>query len=326
MLEDSVSKRELLYFKGREDRSVKINGQLVNLSSMEEVISSLLSLTKLALIYIDTRYIAFYLRDEKSKLNIDLLQSKLSFYTVPKEWISLESFPLTKNGKLDYNRLKEIDLDNTENQLNFKDEWLTSTQLSFLEKYRLILREQTFSWEDSWVQHGGTSIKALQLISLLQKETGYNGLSFLLLFEHDTPSKLWIHINLKDDSFLKVSRLSDHKYECSFSQTQLFLDETIRFQEKSLSIYMINIFLKSNRICNSDRIVKACNSIIQKHSILRTVYSLEEGVPTQTILEGIKLPSSLMTCKDKEEVYSYIKQLKERSLSLDQTSYSTISF
>jgi len=100
----------LLYYCGRKDFQIKHLGQRIELGDIENVAMTLEGVDRACCIY-DTKrskIILFYQGDiVKEKLSEGLRQ-KLPQFMVPGKSISLDSFPMNKNGKIDRGALKSL--------------------------------------------------------------------------------------------------------------------------------------------------------------------------------------------------------------------------
>jgi amino acid adenylation domain-containing protein len=116
-------KNGLLYFKGREDRQVKIRGHRVELSEVESQIQNLLPEIKSCRVIArrdesnaSQELIAFCILKKEGtclKNAHEFLKSKLTPYQTPSILIAVDSFPLTPQGKLDEQTLLNMALDSS---------------------------------------------------------------------------------------------------------------------------------------------------------------------------------------------------------------------
>ncbi len=110
--------------------------------------------SRTSMAYSDTTNIAGRLRD--------FLQTQLPAYMIPRHIVIMDSLPLNVHGKIDSSSLppprakEEEELDDG----------------TILGMFRAILNNPDFSEEDSFLEAGGTSIKAARLIVKLRKLTG----------------------------------------------------------------------------------------------------------------------------------------------------------
>lgn len=105
---------EEIFYLGRKDSQVKINGYRIELSEVEFNASKALNKNSFVLAVSDSKsfllkLILFTLKTELSNPSILAeLKKNMPDYMLPSLIIQLDEFPLNTNGKLDRNQLKEI--------------------------------------------------------------------------------------------------------------------------------------------------------------------------------------------------------------------------
>lgn len=105
-------KNNQLYFYSRIDNQIKIRGFRVELSEIDYHIRKFGSINSVS-IFVDNKIISFV--DSKkisSKRIINYLNKKLESYKIPSDLVTLKSFPINKNGKIDVNYLTKKYLKN----------------------------------------------------------------------------------------------------------------------------------------------------------------------------------------------------------------------
>lgn len=92
------------YFKGRKDRQIKHNGQLICLEEIEEVSRQIKEVLNSSVIYKDRKIILFYEGDISSEDIYVELKKTLPLYMIP-HYVKKEIIPKTVNGKNDNKKL-----------------------------------------------------------------------------------------------------------------------------------------------------------------------------------------------------------------------------
>ena len=103
-------KDHMLYFAGRKDFQIKHMGHRIELEEIETVLGSL-SMIEHACCFFDeqkNKIVAYYVGSEDKRAIIDEMKTKVPEFMVPNVFMNVEQLPLTKNGKTDRNRLKEM--------------------------------------------------------------------------------------------------------------------------------------------------------------------------------------------------------------------------
>ena len=106
----------LLHFAGRRDFQIKHNGHRIELEEVERALNSLPEIGQACCIYDANKYriIAYYTGDASSsgvpdkKSIVAGLKEKLPEYMLPNIYKYMEELPLSKNGKIDRNKLREM--------------------------------------------------------------------------------------------------------------------------------------------------------------------------------------------------------------------------
>ena len=104
----------ILYFAGRKDFQIKHMGHRIELEEVESVLNSV-SIVEHACCFFDekkSKIIAFYTGEDDRKRVLDEMKQKVPEYMVPNILRYVDTLPLTKNGKTDRQRLREL-YDNT---------------------------------------------------------------------------------------------------------------------------------------------------------------------------------------------------------------------
>lgn len=96
------------YYVGRKDTQIKHMGHRIELGEIESAISNHEDISRACCVFHDNKITAFYIGKEVEKKDIvSLLKVSLPVYMVPSDFIFIDAFPLTKNGKIDKRALTE---------------------------------------------------------------------------------------------------------------------------------------------------------------------------------------------------------------------------
>ncbi|MHC6529715.1 amino acid adenylation domain-containing protein [Vibrio proteolyticus] len=162
-------------YAGRVDKQVKIRGHRIEIEEIETKLQAHNNV-KAVVVLVDE-----FSEDEKvlkafvvlySGLKIcveelrDYLASSLLHYMIPQFILFVDEIPLTVNGKVDTSRLLSLPVDCLELH---DEEKLSEIEYSVLEEFKRVLGDSEFSLYSNFYHAGGDSIKAIQLVTLLQK-------------------------------------------------------------------------------------------------------------------------------------------------------------
>ncbi|GAA4279089.1 non-ribosomal peptide synthetase [Aquimarina mytili] len=165
-------KNNHILFYGRIDEQVKISGHRIELKEIEATLSTYPEI-KESVVAVKEKdnnkiLVAYYLSD--SEVAIEKLKAhvgeKLPSYMLPMDYIRLESFPLTSNGKLDFKKLPEP------NSLSANDYHAPTTIVEKLlvKHWSDVLNVPVISITDNYFLIGGDSIKSIQISSKMRAD------------------------------------------------------------------------------------------------------------------------------------------------------------
>ena len=99
-----------MYFAGRKDFQIKHMGHRIELEEIDTVLNSLCGVERACTFFDEkkNKVVAFYVGDENKRAIIDEMKTKVPEFMVPNIFMQVEEMPLTKNGKIDRNHLKDL--------------------------------------------------------------------------------------------------------------------------------------------------------------------------------------------------------------------------
>lgn len=99
-----------MYFAGRKDFQIKHMGHRIELEEIDTVLNSLCGIERACTFFDEkkNKVVAFYVGDDDKRGIIDDMKTKVPEFMVPNIFLQVEEMPLTKNGKIDRNYLKEL--------------------------------------------------------------------------------------------------------------------------------------------------------------------------------------------------------------------------
>ncbi|MGR9053304.1 MAG: phosphopantetheine-binding protein, partial [Gammaproteobacteria bacterium] len=174
-------------FIGRTDHQVKIRGFRIELGEIEAKISEHPAVEEAVVLSCasasgDKRLIAYVVSDKECSQQLrDFLLAKLPAYMVPSQFIRLEQFPLSANGKVDRKSLPEPCTAEVSSSDYTPPETKTETLLA--EVWRELLGVRRIGRYDDFFEAGGHSLLATQLQFKIQQAFPVK-LSLKALFEN----------------------------------------------------------------------------------------------------------------------------------------------
>ncbi|THC89053.1 hypothetical protein EYZ11_011502 [Aspergillus tanneri] len=318
-----------LMFLGRKDGQVKIRGQRVEIGEIEHQVQRLLGERGSGISVIvdvitpknssDSTLVVFLAMGEEANGQVeavrialerrtrglnDSLYTQLPRYMVPSYYIPVSQIPMTATGKTNRRRLHDI------------GEQLTLEQLAELQPSRGIKRMATTTMEyklqklwasalkfepsqisanDNFFSLGGNSIAAMQVAALARDE-GVN-LSAADMFEQQDLGHLATFLEGK--IAVQQSKLPNQPFSLAASDILSSLDidavedvlpvtgpQVVSLTQRSLLCCSFTI----NGEVDIGRLKAAWKWVVQRHSILRTVFIEHQGRFYQVIRKSVDVP------------------------------------
>jgi len=205
-----ISENKLIEFLGRKDSQVKLNGYRIELAEIEYYLSIYTGIKKSCVIAFQNKLYAFCEIGE-SIVSLNTLKqyvsSKLPVYMLPKKYFLLKSLPLSTNGKINQNLLKEKYITN----IHDKEKFLNMEPITQI--WQEILSYSPVNDEDDFFEVGGDSLRAVTLISKINQQLSLE-LPISLIYQEKTLEKL----KKKIDTFDQNEKLNHLLVQLSFQQ------------------------------------------------------------------------------------------------------------
>ena len=184
-------------FLGRIDRQIKIRGFRIELGEIESALRQDPTVLDVVVLSHERtqgiKQLVAYLilkpdvLPDFSALNF-ALKTQLPDYMIPTNFMVLESFPLTINGKLNQQALPEFDLTRPSRSTPV-DEPRTPLEKELVRIWSLVLTVEHVGIQDNFFELGGHSLLATQVIARLRNVLAID-IPLRVLFEHPTIAQL----------------------------------------------------------------------------------------------------------------------------------------
>ncbi|MFL1674601.1 amino acid adenylation domain-containing protein [Paenibacillus dendritiformis] len=304
-----MKKERYVEYIGRKDFQVKISGHRIELSEIESRLLACENLEHAVVIdiedmqgrkYLCAYYIAGKLVDSSTIRK--QLSEILPGYMIPRQFIQLETIPLTSNGKVDRKTLIDIAV---QTKLNTEQELETAKNNEELELCKIwieVFGLEQISVSDDFFALGGDSIKAIQICSKA-RQINLN-VSITDVYNNLTIRKLAAAIKGKTCK-IEVSQ-KEVIGEVELTPIQHWFFE----QNNPFENYwnFTRVFRIGNDV-DLKLLEAAFKVLIQHHDSLRTVFRRENGIVTQFVLPFDKVNFSLETI-DLSEVEESVSNRK----------------
>ncbi|MBU6184035.1 MAG: AMP-binding protein [Rickettsiales bacterium] len=226
------SKNGEIFYLGRKDSVININGYKINLLEIEHIIKEALYVQDAVVQNIIKHdlsiLIAFIVlspdisRSSYQNIKLQLIHHLSQFlpkYMMPNMYKFVENIPLTLNGKIDRNKLKElhyIETDIDDDQI-FKPQ--NEVEQFIYDQFLKLLNVTKAKLSDNFLYLGGTSILLIKLIGILERNFNTN-IEIANIFNDATLNNILIMVQ----SNKKKSDIPEFVFKIS---DDIFYDQTI---------------------------------------------------------------------------------------------------
>lgn len=232
-------------FLGRIDNQVKIRGYRIEIGEIENHLLKYDMIKEGAvLVKVDNtgaKYLCAYFTSERELTISEIrkyLSIKLPDYMIPTVFMQVETMPLTPNGKIDRKMLPE-----PSGKINTGIEYVepqNNVEAKIADVWQSILGINKIGINDNFFHIGGSSIKAIQVVSRLMEDFEIN---VNHLFKYQTISELANNITVVKNNLKE--KLEDLKARLEVAATS---DDTVNDEaEKAVSEYEERISTYSNK-------------------------------------------------------------------------------
>lgn len=274
--------------EGRLDRQLNIHGYRIDPAEVEECLNRHNFVKKAVVWAHDGRLLGAFITDgsanqSQNKLSESLnesLKKVLPSYMVPDRIFTVPRFPLNRNGKIDFNKLTELDLRESEQTAEYIEARdLTEKKLTGI--WQELLKRQKISIDDDFFRLGGHSLLAAKLNNRIRKEFSIE----LSLRDHFTYTTIR-SLSARIKSGHKRSSLQIHPavpksfYPLSHAQRRLWVLSKI---DETSVVYNMPRALKITGDLDPEKVDSFLRNLVDEHSILRTIFREMDDEPVQMI-------------------------------------------
>ncbi|TCP59166.1 amino acid adenylation domain-containing protein [Tumebacillus sp. BK434] len=315
-----------LEFVSRADFQVKVRGHRIELGEVEAAILSHPSAEQtIAIVRPDSagqnRILAYVIVSEAVDMDAwrEYLHDRLPEYMIPEHILTLDSFPLNRNGKIDRKALPEPEA--AERGAHAFAAPRNELEQALADIWGEILERGDIGIDDSFFHLGGHSLKMIQIRSRIKQKLGLD-VPLKVLFENLTLRDLAPHVGLlqgEDGVSQTIPALPDAEfYPMSHAQRRLYFIQ--RLTPANTAYNMLEAHEVAGEM-NRDALVRAFQTIIDRHAVLRTTFTMQDGEPVQQIAASVQLNvpledlSALPEAEREAELHARI--LAEQDLPFD---------
>ena len=280
------TKEGTVEYSGRIDHQVKVNGYRIELGEIEAALTKCNGVGQAIVLAPalqgTTALCVWYQANEgiTSDYVKAQLKQELPDYMVPAYCVRVDRFELTKNGKIDTNRLPNPI---TTNSTDVYEAPQGDTEIRLVNIWSVIL-ERTASQigrQDGFFDLGGNSLKAVYLLNQIQQEFQVE-LSLQSLFDQPSLINMAQAIEQSENvSYTAITPATEAEfYPVSSAQKRLYF--LYEFDKTSLA-YNTPMALVWEGELSLTKLEQAFRNVIARHEGLRTHFELQDGNPVQRI-------------------------------------------
>ncbi|MGV7961491.1 amino acid adenylation domain-containing protein [Photorhabdus tasmaniensis] len=294
-----------LEFIGRNDCQVKIRGFRIELSEIESVLCKRKDVEQAVVLLQEKNDIPYLVAYIIGKMALEpsvlraYLSNQLPDYMVPNVYHVLDSFPLTPNGKLNKSRLPLLHMNKPSVEYTAPRSQLETILCQIWET---ILGLDKVGIHDDFFSIGGNSLAAIKVNVLCQQQIDLD-IPLVLIFINKTIAN--ISILLEDKSKQIIPSLRRKCYPLSFTQEHMLLIELL---EEGSHAYHIPYFARLDKNANVSMLIKALNKVADRHSILKSIFSLENKNHYEQIILIDKLQVKHTVMEIESEVQAEVEK------------------
>lgn len=237
-----------------------------------------------------------YRTHETSTLLSRHLQQCLPAHMIPAAIVTLDSLPLTVNGKLDRTALPKPERTRARSaDASRREPTGTAAEQAVMRVFSDVLGVDAVGPDENFFELGGHSLLATQVIARLRAQCGLD-LKLRAIFDQPTAAGLAATIEVTTEALPSISATttttagagSDAPAPLSFAQRRFwFLD---RFAAEQGALCNLAIGLKLQGSLDHDALHTALEATIRRHDSLRTSFLFANGEPMQRVLANPELP------------------------------------
>ncbi|MBO4815916.1 MAG: amino acid adenylation domain-containing protein [Clostridia bacterium] len=288
----------LIYFLGRNDFQVKINGFRIELEEIETALHSYKDITNCIVVVKNNNnrnFIVAYYISNKDVSDIDIrnyMRNKIPQYMMPHYFIKLDELPYNLNGKIDRKKLPMPNFDSSVSKIALSRNKIDESLIKMIEE---VLNINNISIEDSFFEIGGDSLSAINLCTKI--ESKFNVQIFVKdVMDNSVIKDLSDYISSKNTDLSKQQISKVRKatsYPVSSAQKRIYYASSIAGEDSVLYNICGGLILDS--IPDIKKLENAFNTLIDRQSSLRTYFEIENNNLVQKIKEKINFKLDIDT-------------------------------
>ncbi len=275
-----------LEYLGRHDNQVKLRGYRIELGEIETVLQQS-GLVQNAVAVVkndkaDNKILVGYFtagQPVNASQLVSYLKSRLPDYMVPMQWVKLDKFPLTQNGKINRALLPDPVIETANSHYNPAT---STTEKLLVQLWQQVLEIDRVGIDDNFYELGGHSIRAIQVITRLHRQTDIKPGFDQFMANATIRQFAKVIEGMQKSAYAAIGKAPKSElYELSHAQKRIWV--LSQLPGGSVTFNGPGAFGLEGKI-QVDLIEDVFKSLIERHEVLRTQISDADGQPKQKIL------------------------------------------
>jgi amino acid adenylation domain-containing protein/non-ribosomal peptide synthase protein (TIGR01720 family) len=274
-------------YLGRKDDQVKIRGYRIEPGEIENTLHQVAGVQQAVVLAThegagSRKLMAYVVASESfdAAEAAGYLQGRLPDYMVPAAIVQVAAMPLTSNGKIDRQKLHELEISLPAGKQYTAPR--TETELALATTWSELLEIEQVGVHDNFFELGGHSLLAIRVIAAIRNQFGKE-IGIKDLFDRPSISELAVLIDGESNaqSLPAIERLPHRdNIPLSFAQERLWFIDKLH---GSVQYHMPWVF-KLEGDLDAVALEAAFAEIVRRHEVLRTVINEQDGVGRQAVL------------------------------------------
>lgn len=265
-----------LVFLGRIDRQIKLRGFRIEPAQIENKVlrfSNILECVVTVKKLHGTKKLCLYYaaadKIQKQELK-KYLSQELAEYMIPEIFMQIDKVPKTQNGKIDFNKLPEIQIENNESGYLAPK---TELEKKFCNAVCKVLNLDKVGLNDDFFDLGGDSLKCMELIqeldlALLDISELYSGRCINTIIANYKEKRYKVETEVHSED------VNDLEYPLLGAQVHFYNIHNTYASNTSCNLH--GFYLMDKGI-QSDRLVCAVNKVIEAHRAFGNRFYIHDG-------------------------------------------------
>ena len=291
-----------IFYVGRNDFQVKVNGLRIELGEIESSIEAIQGIERAVAVVRqddDGRQLicAFYTGAKTDAKDFRvILGARLPKYMIPHIFTYLEMMPMTTSGKISRNNLPEIDLTSIDTETEYVAPE-TEEEKALVEAVETVLNIENVSVIDNFFNVGGDSITAIHIVSELE-EKGYE-LHVADIMQSDTLAGIAKKM-ISNSNKVKYDQGEVNGFIPYTPVMCAYLNEKNEIAKDFVHTCIVEIE------CDEETARTAIDKLVLHHDMLRSTFN-DDGIIIHSSSENKTYSFETITIEDTDKAIEYLK-------------------